>query len=359
MMLSSITGLRRAENVKIRYATHADLEQLIDFLRINWSENHVFVKNPELLLWQHGQPNSETLNFVLAEHEGSIFSILGFIPSTRFDPLMKPSNIAIAIWAKSQSAPTGSGVLLLKFLEKRKAVNSIFAIGLSDVVKPIYRKLGYRVTEMKHYAIVNSNIKHFVLLKLPAEKVFQKFTGEKKFETWIIESTSQEELKSYLVEIETVKTFTFIKARYMEHPVYDYKFVFLGCGKKLELLVIFRIQSNDMTNVLRVVDMLGDQSALSRYFNNFQTLLTKYEAEYLHFYTSREIDTKVVQGYVIEIDHETRAIAPNYFEPYSDQNVYLDYCIKYLEPIYNESVLYLGDSDQDRPNIYIPKAEVS
>jgi hypothetical protein len=345
--------------MKIRYATHADLKELIDFLRINWSENHVFVKNPELLLWQHGQPHSETLNFVLAEHEGSISAILGFIPSTRFDPLMKPSNISLAIWAKSQSAPRGSGVLLLKFLEKRKAVNSIFAIGLSDVVKPIYRKLGYRVSEMKHYAIVNSTIKHFALLKLPGEQVLQDFTGEKKFETWINESTGQEELKSYLVDIKTVKTFTFINARYIEHPVYNYKFAFLGDGEKRELLIIFRIQSKDMTNVLRIVDVLGDQSALSKYLNNFQTLLAKYEAEYLHFYTSREIDTNFVQGCVIQIDPATRAIVPNYFEPYADQNVFLDYCIKYLKPIYDDSALYLGDSDQDRPNIYIPKVQIS
>jgi hypothetical protein len=343
--------------VKIRYATHADLEALINFLRINWSENHVFVNKPELLLWQHGQPNSETLNFVLAEHEGSISSILGFIPTTRFDPLMEPSNIGLAIWAKSQSAPTGSGVLLLKFLEKRKAVNAIFAIGLSDIAKPIYRKLGYQVTEMKHYAIVNSNFKHFVLLKSFSEQDLQDFREDKNFKTWINESDNQAELKSHLESIDSVKTFTYIKARYIDHPVYEYKFAFLGCGKKVELIIIFRIQTNNLSKALRLVDLLGDQRALPKYFSNFQTLLTKYEAEYIHFYTSRELDKNFVQGCVVQISQETKKIVPNYFEPFSDKNVFLDYCIKYLKPAHDECVLYLGDSDQDRPNIIIPKVK--
>jgi hypothetical protein len=343
--------------VKIRYATHADLEALINFLRINWSENHIFVKKPELLLWQHGQPNSETLNFALAEHEGSISSILGFIPTTRFDPLMEPSNIGLAIWAKSQSAPTGSGVLLLKFLEKRKAVNSIFAMGMKDVVKPIYRKLGYQVTEMKHYAIVNLNFKHFVLLKSFSEQVLQDFPKDKNFEIWINESDNQEELKSHLEKIDNVKTFTYIKARYIEHPVYEYKFAILGFCKKVELIIIFRIQSNNSSKALRLVDVLGDQSALPKYFSNFQTLLIKYEAEYIHFYTSREIDTNFIRGCVVQINQESTEIVPNYFEPFSDKNVFLDYCIKYLKPAYDERVLYLGDSDQDRPNIIIPKVK--
>jgi hypothetical protein len=272
---------------------------------------------------------------------------------------MKPSNIGLAIWAKSQNALTGSGVLLLKFLEKKENVNSIFAIGLSEVAKPIYSKLGYQVAEMKHYAIVNANIKHFVLLKPFRNQFLQDSIKAINFDTWIKETDCQKELKGHLEKIKTFKTFTYVKARYLEHPVYEYKFAILGRREKTEVIIIFRVQSKNFTNALRLVDVLGDQSILSKHFHNFQTLLTKYRAEYIHFYTSREIDSKFVWGCVLQIDQDSKTIVPNYFEPFSDQNIFLDYCVKYLNPASSKSILYLGDSDQDRPNIYNSKTQVT
>jgi hypothetical protein len=337
--------------MQIRYAARADLEQLIDFLRMNWSSDHVFVKNPELLLWQHGQPDSEILNFVVGEVDGRLCSILGFIPSTRFDPNMDVLNISLAIWAKSQNAPAGSGALLLKYLEKRNSINSIFAIGLSTVVKPIYKALGYEVSEMKHYAVINSKNKEFKLLKSGGEVFLKQPLMERNVQNWIREVVSTDELQSYFGGIKTFKTFQYIKTRYINHPAYKYKFAILGSGKKNEAIVIFRIQTHNSKNALRLVDLLGSIDDLSKYLITFQTLLTNFDAEYIHFYTSGEIAIKPGEDWVLQITNSSETIVPNYFEPFSSENVVLDYCIKCMIPKGNNLVIYLGDSDQDRPNI--------
>ena len=338
--------------MQIRYASRTDLGRLIDFLRTNWSPNHIFVQSPDLLLWQHGHPDSENLNFVLGEVDGHICSILGFIPTTRFDPNMEMLNISLAIWAKSQNAPTGSGVLLLKHLEKQNAIHSISAIGLSTVAKPIYKALGYEVSEMKHYAVINSKNKDFEILKIGREVLYKKSHKENNLQNWIKEDVALEVLKDSLGEVNTFKTFEFIKARYIDHPVYNYKFAILGSDEKNEAIIVYRIQTHKSKNVLRLVDFLGNLDYLPKYFIAFQTLLAKFDAEFIHFYTSGELAVNPDDDWVLQIDESSETIVPNYFEPFVSKNVFLEYCIKSLAPEGNKPLIYLGDSDQDRPNTH-------
>ena len=142
--------------ISTRFVTAADRVAVLDFIRSHWSAGHVFVHCPEIFDWQYRQADGR-FNMVFATADDKVLGILGFIPMGRFDSALCDTDVLLALWkVREDIAPPGLGLSLLKFVRSTLNPGFIGAIGISDMVHPIYRALGYRLDRLQHSAIFPS-----------------------------------------------------------------------------------------------------------------------------------------------------------------------------------------------------------
>src|SRR5687768_1045148 len=87
--------------------------ELMEFLREHWSANHILARSREVLDWQHRNEAEGRYNFLVARDEGGrIVGVLGFIPSSRYDPsLARDETVWLALWKVVQGYSAGLGLL--------------------------------------------------------------------------------------------------------------------------------------------------------------------------------------------------------------------------------------------------------
>ena len=145
----------------IRLASRKDISLIQQYIRINWSENHIFTKNKDLFFWQHRYLNDEELNFVIAiNKDDQVCGLMGFI-SSNFTIFNK--CVWTAIWHvdKKLCHSKNTGIKLLNFITETFKPRVISGTQLNKDVKNIYRFLGYTITSSEHFflpAVKQSNI---------------------------------------------------------------------------------------------------------------------------------------------------------------------------------------------------------
>lgn len=131
--------------IQIEFAKVDDILSIQRFLHEHWRENHVFVTHPELLRWQHRDPDAPAsrITFVLAwsnseDHPRALVGLLGYIPFRRFDASADWTELALAVWkVRDDIGAPGLGLLLLKFIKSQCIPALLCAIGTSAMVRPI------------------------------------------------------------------------------------------------------------------------------------------------------------------------------------------------------------------------------
>ena len=251
------------EKITIRKAKKTEIDLIISFLKANWSKNHIFVKCPDLLTWQHQDEQSlNEINFLIGgqlqgKSKIKIFGVLGYIPINRFDKLTKYFSIALAIWkVKDDSKVPGLGIQLIKELTKLYKPDVIFANGISEMVKPIYKVLGYNVGEMEHAALFLSEEKKLksCAKNIPskARKICQKHYNINIFKIGANFDFSKN-LRKKIDELNKnnllSKSSDFIFRRYINHPWYKYYIYWVYEDKIPKSLLITRKVISPIGNV--------------------------------------------------------------------------------------------------------------
>jgi hypothetical protein len=332
---------------QISFATHRDLPDLCRFLDEHWRKDHVFVRHPELLAWQHGRPDSDVLNFVIARdpRTGVIDACNGVIGLTQFDSaLADHRDIWLAIWKRREAPGVDStlGLDLYKYIVDQLAPRSIGILGLSKAAKTLYRFLGFEVGVTSHTYILNDAVERFTIADLGGTMV--RPTREEGA------TTIAEESVDALAEIAPRtapphKSVAYMRKRYAEHPVYRYRFLVARVdGKARCALVTRRVRVGD-ASALRMVDLFGSLAGAGRLEAAVRAYLRKTGAEYLDC-VHAGIDAALWEQAGFEKKQDP-VVIPDYFEPFERRNVELVWAFKSEEPGY---VFFKGDGDQDRPN---------
>jgi len=89
------------EDYELRFCRADEREQLVDFLRKYWRENHIFVLRPDLLDWQHLDRKNNRYNYVVAQHRksGDFHSILGFVPTNVISSMAEGAMVPCIVFA--------------------------------------------------------------------------------------------------------------------------------------------------------------------------------------------------------------------------------------------------------------------
>lgn len=335
--------MRRSKKYNIFQAKETDKTEIIQFIKKHWSENHIFVKNKKLFLWQY--LDGDLLNFIIAKNikKGSIYGILGYIPTKKYDPLLKDNDHWGAIWKIKESAPLGLGLILLNYLNNSKENTTYAAIGISDIAKKIYIHLKYKVGTLNHYYCVNSNKVNMKIAHV------DKKTNKKKIKNnFIIKEIDELEKRFLKYDFSPVKSIKYFINRYKNHPIYTYNFFGIYKMNKLVSIWVIRKQYLKSSCCLRIVDMYGSLDNVESLYIELQKLLENEKAEYidcLNYGILESIFSKI--GFE-KLDLNGSIIIPNYFEPFLKKNIEIGFAIK---SNYENYVIFKGDSDQDRPSI--------
>lgn len=336
---------------EIRYCKADEIGKLVCFINNHWKKNHIFVQSPDLLKWQYYDVKNNRFNFVVAVNgeDGLFDGVLGFIPVSHFDEKLETRDLWLAIWKVNdlRSEP-GMGIDMFYFLKKEYKPSSISAIGISDIAKKIYITLGYKVGRLNHYFIINNSIKEFYIIDntdincIYLNNInYNKSNSNCKLEE-IINTNEIDSVKSKFIPY---KSSSYIKNRYLKHPIYKYKLY--GVWQDKNLLCAFVTKKIDVNNssCIRIVDVFGELEYIDNIYYQVQDILIEENAEYIDF-MNYGVDEAVINRIGFNKKDES-LIIPNFFEPFVRENVSLDFAFKSKA---NDYVIFKGDSDQDRPN---------
>lgn len=353
-------------DIEIVFAHKSDKLKIIEFLHDHWRKNHIFVTNPEVMLWQHQspQPLSEQLTFVFAQRKNSngqneLLALLGYIPFRRFDNAADWSELALAIWKVRDDAGTpGLGLQLLKNIQRQLDPAMICAVGISEIVKPIYQALGYTVSYLAHFALfsqkkssgggVASGVPLDAWKDIPA-------VSNVKILPVIGESLPPDITPTFFDRLGCMslprKSWRYVVNRYIRHPWYQYNVRIVFIGKSPEACIIYRKVSIPEGSILRIVDALGNLEVLEYCGGSFREILDEQDCQYIDL-MQWGIPEHVLMtgGFVSKKDHPD-LILPNYFSPFEKRNIDIDIAFKVYAGLKDQQVrLFRADSDQDRPN---------
>ena len=334
--------------VRIRFATKDDIDDIIGFLRENWSGNNVLAKSRRLFEFQYVL--DDTCHFVIAadDETGKIYGIKGYIP---FNSGKNP-DIAAALAIVLQGIRPMLGMEIERFLETETHSRWVCATGLNQNTSfKIYQvfKKAYMVDTLKHYYRLSDRGQYRIAVVknkriLPVETVNGEFVhidteGMLK---------SLFDLESYR-EQKPFKDYGYLSRRYFNHPLYRYDVIGIrrsGSGQVSALLIGREVACNG-AKAYRIVDYIGDRAAIAGVGGSLDGFLAERDYEYLDFYCYGLSHEHLTQAGLTLRDQKDPNVIPNYFEPFVQQNIDIHFFATDAE----DAAVFKADGDQDRPSI--------
>ena len=348
----------------IRLAKLDEAESLQAFIDEHWRKDHIFAKSKALLDWQHCDQNGAFYNFIVGVEaaSGDIHGVLGFIPVSQFDAGIPHQRFCwMAIW-KVCAAARGHklGRNLMAYLAEQIKPDCISTVGATEMTLRMYAEQGYQVGRMTQHYVLNPAVEEFVLVALngaPRATVDSKTVEPDKG----LKRVSEAELLAQDSEIFDTqqaipkKTPTYLVNRYCRHPLYRYDVYHIVGSGHVQGLIVTRNCEHRGARAIRLVEFVGPNAALTGLGAAWLDLLALANAEYIDFYSAGiPMDILVAAGFHHRRE-EDRIVVPNYFEPFTQKTVEIDYMIS--SDVTEPFRIVKGDSDQDRPNI-LANAEV-
>lgn len=342
----------------IRLAREDDRAAIIRFLNEHWKRDHILVQSSALFDWQHlSSAHPGQLNFVLALDSTSqdVLAVLGFLPLSQFSLREDWSETFLAVWkVRDDVRRPGLGIGLLNFLIRQTQPALVGAVGLSRMVVPIYRALGYQIGQLDHHVLFNPHRSAFsiasgveprhVPLPVPVSAATRCVALNNA-------SPSSPILEALCASFASRKNWEYVRRRYLQHPIYRYHVLGLfPHGDPRAILIARKVHANGSA-VLRIADFLGDATILSLFQGALQSLLVSENAEYMDIYQHGIPDDILTASGFVNRRQEPSLTIPNYFEPFEAANIELDFAYKLYDPTLAGCVrIFRGDADQDRPN---------
>lgn len=343
---------------RIEVNAHQNFTPLVEFLREHWKHSHVFVRRPDVLQWQHLNVEAGSFNFVTAmeSETNQIHAVMGYIPMSHFDIALSSREVFLAIWKVAESCQAvGLGLALLRYYLKSIEPEFIGAIGLSKQVIPIYKEvLRFSVGKMSHFVIFNPRIEELriasisgslpktALLDTPGVELRRLVESD-------ISGLPVETIDLLFSDFQPRKSPTFLINRYLAHPWYNYEcFGIMRDDFLSGIVVLRRVSVRNRGVAYRVVDFCGPEEALANAASALSHFCAERGAEYIDvvcFGMTSELLER--SGFLLRTSIPD-LIVPNYFEPFEQKNVDLDFAFKAISS--GCVRLFRGDADQDRPN---------
>lgn len=351
MKLHEVNKYMNAEQEKIiiRFAKTSDVDKIIEFIKDYWKEDHIFVKDKSFFEYTYCT-DGERVNFVIGigSQSEKIYGIRGYICSNLCD---NPDTWG-AIWKKAPYAPKGFGRELQLFLIEHLKPRVLAGVSISKEGLVARKKLNEQGGKLKHYyRLANKSeykiavIKNKIILPVTKELTYRLIeVPTMKRLSDVFDSSRYSERRFY-------KDDWYIERRYFMYPYYKYRV--LGICKdnpnKFDSILITREVEQNHNKILRIVDFIGIDQDLAGLSNAIDQLISENGYEYIDFYQYGINDDIMKSMGMMLKDENDSNIIPNYFEPFLQMNIDIDFSATDVTNLY----VFKGDSDQDRPNVLL------
>lgn len=341
----------------IHFCKEEEVDELIEFLKKYWKENHIFVLSRKLFDWQHYDAAEHRYNYVVAKHKvtNEIHSILGFVPTSQFDKEIKNMEIWPCIWKSRDDVKVkGLGIILYYYLKENLPIETISILGISEIALSIYKHWNFETGKIHHYYMMNESLEQYQLMS--------GYEGASKYEPAKIDEDIQIKeygIKEYEDISEDAEIFSCLNKykskkyyihRFFEHPSYQYQFIGMEKNGKLLGIIIARKCGKESNYCLRIVDYIGSIKRMQGSRAAVMSYLKKNNYEYIDFVEVGLNAKDLNEAGFVDKKSEKGLIIPNYFEPFLMENIALDYAFKTVVEDSKEE-FFKADADQDRPNI--------
>lgn len=325
----------------IRFANLSDVDTIMGFIDAYWRKGHIMGNNKEFFLYQHNM--LDELAYVINELEdGSINAVLGYIPYGK-----ENRDIMLALWKVQHSSDPMLGIRMLQYLIEKSDARIVSCPGINKKTRGIYEYMGYYTGKMKQWYRLRKQDNYQIA------RIENSFipTVEKNDECKLIRIDTFEELREKFdfgrrkrEEFVPYKEEWYLEKRYYKHPVYKYDVYGVEYQGEVKLVIVTRKIECNNSQVIRVIDCIGDFNQIVYITYELDRLLDENHAEYIDFLEAGLSDSALMQAGWLNVA-ETENVIPEYFSPYECKNVDIFY-FSTQENI----VLFKGDGDQDRPN---------
>lgn len=333
---------------RIRRALIGDLPQLMLYVDREWKSDHILARDADFFRYEY--QSGDSLNFIISENScGAINGMLGFIPSSSVDDC----DIWTTMWKVSRN--TGNPVLGIQLLEYLRAQGhrTVMSLGINPSTIKIYRYMGYATGTMDHHFLPNKAFRSFHIGKIPTdvaclERPFMRSNLIR------LRNVSREDIPSDFFlgtasHVVPKKDFAYVERRYFNHPIYRYRIYGIYQHRQLATLLVARVVRADAASVLRVVDIIGDESLLPWVTHALHGILEQESLEYLDLVSYGLDDAMLQQACLSKVDLTgDQIVIPNYFQPFTQKNIPLHFFVD--GQISPNLRMFKADGDQDRPN---------
>ena len=344
------------EDYDIRFCEEDEYEDLRLFFRDYWKENHIFVISKEVFDFQHLDKKNKRYNFVIAREKksGDIHAILGFVPSNQFDSKIERTMVWPCIWKNRKDINRkGLGVTMYYHLKSSLSIETISILGISEIALSIYKHWNFDSGKIEHYVMPNFKMEEHLAKGL--NKVYREFATESKDSLLLKKIDLEDYMKipeeSYMFTCYgPYKSKEYYINRFVKHPVYKYEFLSIEDDNEIRAIMVVRKCGDGKQDCLRIVDFIGKIAYMSEVKNQIQKYIQENSLEYIDFVEVGLDSTELIEAGFVNRKQFDEVIVPNYFEPFLQENIDLDYAYKTVVAD-SRRVFFKADADQDRPNI--------
>ncbi len=316
----------------------------MNFIDTYWKKGHILGNNRFFFDYEHNL--SEGVTYVISEDdEGVINAILGYIPYGKTN-----RDVMTVMWKANHTVSASLGLELLQFLKENGDVRIMASPGSNPKLKGLYKYLGYQFGRMTHWYRRGEKDSYQVAVIRDTEVSLTETEGHCRYQRLDDWDSAEQffDFDSYTRESKPYKEPWYIQKRYFNHPIYQYEVYGVGedgSDGKYPLMAVFRIINANGTNVIRLIDCMGDFQNIGFISNLLDDLLDQYQAEYVDCYETGLSETVMTNAGFTKRE-DTDNIIPNYFSPFVQENIDIWYFSSDADV-----VLFKGDGDQDRPNL--------
>ena len=332
----------------IRFARLDEADDIIDFYRKYWNENHALVKSKALFDFQHKYKDRYNIIIAYNKETKEIDGTWGLIPVSQYDYSLEINGdywggiLKIRDDVKNREIHR-IAFRMYKYVLSLPNIKSYISSGLGDMGQRFMNPFNKNIGILNQYYIANRCREFFNICKNPTLRNYSSSTADIKF----ISDISNVEFPTTCYK--PIKSKDYIINRFLHHPYYKYDlFGVFVAGVLKTVFVTRKITIPEKGNIIRIVDCLGTLNGLGCLGNQFQQILLKEDAEYIDI-LNHGIESKVFIDLGFEpLDlTQSNTIIPGYFEPFEMSNVSIHYAYNMTETY----CIFKADSDQDRPNI--------
>ncbi len=324
----------------IRFANESDIPAIMAFIETYWKHGHILGNNLSFFKYEHLLP--EGVTYVIAEQDGCIQAILGYIPYGK-----ENRDIMTVMWKANHDSAPSIGLELFHYLVEHGDARLLASPGSSRKLEGLYRYLGYRFGKMTQWYRLNSDADYKIakvsnyVCPPPSDQI-QDFC---LFDDWDHFNSAFNWNAYKKSSHKPYKEAWYIKKRYFDHPIHNYLvYGMINASGKVDTAFVFRIVSANESRALRLLDCIGDYQNILYSCNMLDSLMRQTGSEYVDCYECGLDDHLMLDSGWLKV-RDSGNIIPNYFSPFVQENIDIYYFS--TDP---EIVLFKADGDQDRPN---------